>query len=279
MDASEFIQRLTSFDPLAPVCYQVLACQAIENAAVMDTDAKTATARMVAVERERIVSHLGWLALFGRQTSFDWLLRRTTSLQRDFLNADIKQIASLKVAVSGLGKRLRRTPILKSRTTGIGRLSADLDMIMLGPVARASGINNDVRCNSKIYNDIGFEAASGTGGDVRARLQLRLDEISQSLALIEKAGRLSGSLNVALDVSVAQNIEKVSGPGEAVIETPRGSAHLQLSMENGHVISAQLQTPSTSHLGLIEKLTEQQELGDALVAIGSLDLSPWEIRP
>jgi len=277
-DADQFIHRLAHLDPLAPVCYSVLACLAIENAAVMDADIKTATTRIAAVEQERIISHLGWLALFGQQTGFDWLLKRATSIQQDFLSADIKQLAGLQRAVSDLSTRLRRTPLLKSRTVGIGRLTIDNDAKLFGPIARASGIHQDERDHNSLYRDLGFLPASGKDGDVRARLQLRLDEICHSLALIERAGGFTDLSGISLNRDVAQNIEKVSGSGEAVIETPRGSAQLQLVMERGKVVSAQLQTPSTSHLALIETLTAQQELGDALVTIGSLDLSPWEIR-
>ncbi|HEC28936.1 MAG TPA: hypothetical protein ENI65_05030 [Gammaproteobacteria bacterium] len=278
MDINKFTERLAKLEPLAPVCYQVLACLAIENAGGLDIDTEIARARAIAVERERIVSHLGWLALFGRQTGFDWLLRRATSLQQDFLHADIKQIVALKAAILDLSGRLQHTPLLKSRTTGIGRLGADTDKILFGPVARASGINNDVRNNDKIYGDLGFTPAGGKDGDVRARLQLRVDEIGHSLALIEKAGITIDSAMSACHVFATNNIDEASGDGEAVIETPRGLARLQLGLENGRVKTVQLATPSTFHLGLIEKLTAQQELGDALVTVGSLDLSPWEIR-
>ncbi len=278
MDINKFTERLAKLEPLAPVCYQVLACLAIENAGGLDIDTEIARARAIAVERERIVSHLGWLALFGRQTGFDWLLRRATSLQQDFLHADIKQIVALKAAILDLSGRLQHTPLLKSRTTGIGRLGADTDKILFGPVARASGINNDVRNNDKIYGGLGFTPAGGKDGDVRARLQLRVDEIGHSLALIEKAGITIDSAMSACHVFATNNIDEASGDGEAVIETPRGLARLQLGLENGRVKTVQLATPSTFHLGLIEKLTAQQELGDALVTVGSLDLSPWEIR-
>ncbi|NOY72072.1 MAG: Ni Fe-hydrogenase III large subunit, partial [Gammaproteobacteria bacterium] len=74
------------------------------------------------------------------------------------------------------------------------------------------------------------------------------------------------------------NIDELSGTGKSQIETPRGQASLQLSMDKGFITSVQLKTPSSHHFALIDSLTEQQELGDALIAVGSLDLSPWEIR-
>jgi len=89
--------------------------------------------------------------------------------------------------------------------------------------------------------------------------------------LIEAAG--------AIELPALLPVGEASGTGDATVETPRGAARLQLTLKKGQVIAAQLETPSTPHLDLIDPLTEQQELGDALVAVGSLDLSPWSSQP
>jgi Ni,Fe-hydrogenase III large subunit len=62
-----------------------------------------------------------------------------------------------------------------------------------------------------------------------------------------------------------------------VVETPRGEARLQLTLDNGRVSDARLDTPSTHHLDWVAQLLERQELGDGLTAVASLDLSPWEV--
>ncbi|GBE08764.1 formate hydrogenlyase subunit 5 precursor [bacterium BMS3Abin11] len=268
MDAKSFIARLTSFEPLAPVAYQYLACRALESAADMEVPADTACARIGALERQRITSHLGWLALFGQQTGFDWLMRRSTSLQLKCQHADLEQILALKPAIQTLARRLHRTPLLKPRTVGIGRIAPDAELC--GPIARAAGKNHDARSTDRTYTSLGFSPANRKGGDAYARLYLRLDEIIHSLMLVEAAG--------AIELPIPANIGEASGTGKAEVETPRGLAKLQLTLEMGKVTTAQLDTPSTHHLTLIEPLIEQQELGDALVAVGSLDLSPWEIR-
>ena len=268
MNATDFVEQLAGMDPLAPVAYRLLACRALENTAGTEAPDNTARARIGALERERIASHLGWLALFGQQTGFDWLMRRAASLQLKFQHAELKQIVALKPAIQALAKRLQRTPLLKARTAGIGRLAPDA--ALCGPVARAAGVGNDTRSTDKTCTALGFTTVSRKEGDALARLQVRLDEIVHSLALIEMAG--------AIELPVVGNTGEVSATGEAVVETPRGMARLQLTLERGQVTAAQLETPSTHHLTLIDPFIEQQELGDALVAVGSLDLSPWEVR-
>jgi len=272
--ANEFIEKLTALNPLTPNSYRLLACLAIENAAGINIDNSAEKIRLVALEKERIVSHLSWFTLFAEQTGFDWLAQRASSLQQLFMQADIKQIIQLKKTFHHLRKRLQRTPLLKSRTKNIAPLLVDTNTILYGPVARASGIRNDSRSKNKLYTELGFTTLIRLSGDARARLQLRLDEIKQSIELIEKANVAMVSANKVHTVSV----DTISGQGQATIETPRGQASLQITLENGLVASAQLETPSTQHMTLVSQLTDQQELGDALVAVGSLDLSPWEIH-
>jgi len=267
-DIVNFIQQITRFGPLSPVAFQLLACQALENAAGLEISANVASARIGALEQERIANHLGWLTLFAQQTGFNWLQRRAASLQLKFCLADMQQIATLAADIQSLIKRLGKTPLLKSRTVGIGKLASDSNL--RGPVARASGVANDVRSTDKNYIALGFEAVSQTQGDAYARLQVRLAEIIHSLKLIQVSG--------AIERPTPVDTGKISATGEASVETPRGMAHLELTLQKGQVIAARLETPSTYHLDLIKPLTEQQALADALVAIGSLDLSPWEVQ-
>jgi len=265
--AHQLVEQLTNREPLAPVACRLLACQAVERAAGMAISTSTARARIGALERERIASHLNWLTLFAEQTGFDWLRRQATRLQLQCRQAGVAQLAVLKPALQALTRRLQRTPLIKSRLHGIGTLAASSDLC--GPVARASGLAEDARQGDPAYAALGFEILTRQAGDALARLQLRLAEILHSLALIEAAGRIEPP-------SLA-DIGPASGNGEAVVETPRGRARLRLTLEQGRVTAAQLETPSTRHREQIEAMVEQQALGDALVAVGSLDLSPWEM--
>ncbi len=268
IDSGSFVKRLGNFEPLTPVTYQLLACRALENAAGVEITTESTRARIGALERERITSHLGWLALFGQQTGFDWLMKRATSLQFKSQHADLNQIKALKPAIDALIKRLQRTPLLKARTVNIGRIAAN--SALCGPIARAAGMSDDTRSSDEAFTSLGFTAANRENGDVHARLHLRLDELVHSIMLTEAAG--------AIECPSLSNIGEASGSGVATVETPRGEASLKLTLEMGKVVAAQLETPSTRHFKLIKPLIDQQELGDALVAVGSLDLSPWEIR-
>ncbi len=267
----DFIAHLVKIMPHAPVSYGFLAISALENAAGTTVNTDTARGRAAALERERIASHLSWLADFGTQTGYRWLATRAAALQIEVQVADAGQIAALNPAMTALIGRLQRAPLMRMRLKGNARLNDSADAA--GPLARALGRNEDVRSDDEIFSALGFSPASQTGGDALARLQLRCNEIEQSLKLIAAAGVITAPKME----DIGKLTGKLTSKGEAAIETPRGAAKLRLAVKKGKVVSAELDTPSTRHVGLIEDLTAQQELGDALAAINSLDLSPWEI--
>lgn len=268
MTPDAFAARLSGLIPFAPVSYALLACRAIEAAASIEVPDGTARGRVVALERERIASHLNWLALFGHQNGLEDLAMRAASLQLAIARADVATIKERGPTLRALCDRVRRMPLLRTRLSGVGRL-ADADDLR-GPVLRASGRLADGRSDDPASVALGFAPVSATGGDALGRLRQRLDEIEQSLALIAEAGSVAAP--------VLAETGAVSGQGAATIETPRGAGTLKVTLEVGRVTAAEIGSPSVRHLTLIPALCDQQELGDALVAIGSLDLCPWEAR-
>ena len=140
---------------------------------------------------------------------------------------------------------------------------------MSGPVARAAGIARDARSDNPVYAALGFAVLTGADGDALARLTQRCGEILQSLELIARAGVIA--------MPEPHAIGAASGAGEAVVETPRGPARLNLTLHKGAVTQAEIETPGAAGIALIAPVATGQELGDALTGIGSLDISPWEV--
>ena len=262
-----FADAVAALSPLSPVAYRELACRALEQAAGKSVAAETTRARAAAVERERVASHLGWLAGFGTQSGFGWLENRASALQLQMRGATIAEIAELTPVITTLLRRVQRTPLLKAKLKGIGQLSGH--ETPTGPVARAGGISRDARGDNPVYAALNFAVVTTAGGDALARLTQRCGEIAQSLELISRAD--------AIVMPQAQGIGAASGKGEAIVETPRGAARLSLTLQNGKVTVADISTPTAAHIALISTVAEAREIGDALTAIGSLDISPWEV--
>ncbi len=261
-----FVDHIAARSPLSPVAYRELACRALEQAAGQSVAPDTASARAAAVERERIVSHLGWLAGFGAQSGFGWLEARATALQHKLREATVAEIAAQAPKIATLLRRLHHAPLLHARLMGIGRLAGD--DTPPGPAARASGRATDARSDDPAYTALGFAMLTGTGGDALARLTQRTGEIAQSLDLIARAG--------AIEMPMPPANGTTSGEGAAVVETPRGPARLRLTLTGGKVTHAEIGTPTAAHVALVAAVADGQELGDALTGVASLDISPWE---
>lgn len=252
-------ERAARLDPLSPLCYRLLARRAVEGALYLGSG------WIQALERERAGSHLSWLAGFGHLLGYAWLSRRAGELQLAVQRGE--EMPGLRTAARSLSRQVERTPLLRRKLSGVGEATT-LESVA-GPVARAAGIGGDARAGDGGYAALGFEPVLGHGNDALARLRLRLAEIEQSLALVERAAA-EGAENESSG-------SETSGPvvGEATIETPRGAAALSVGLEDGELVRAELRTPSDPHLRLVEGVTLQRELGDALVGVASLDLSPW----
>ena len=133
------------------------------------------------------------------------------------------------------------TQALGWSTKGVGRVGADkLVGLGLGPIARASGLAEDVRAEDEVYRDLGFEPIVQTGGDAAARWRQRLAEASQSLALAARAG------------------DRLTAPG-GVVESPHGRLERTTS-------------PADRLLPLLPGLLQDMEWGDAVTTLVSLDL-------
>ncbi|QIN85279.1 hypothetical protein GBA63_18905 [Rubrobacter tropicus] len=263
----EFVERFAELDPLAPVSYRLLAMRAVESATGVKPADEVTLARVGALERERAVSHLNWMAGFGYLIGYSWLAKRAEVLQLALLRTGNEGTARISTEVRRLVRRLERTPLLRRKLDGVG-VVPDLDGAS-GPVARADGRSIDARVGEDAYRSLGFEPVVVEGGDALARLRVRLAETERSLQLVEKVGGASASGAVPENAS--------AGRGEATLETPRGAATLAVTLESGEVVVVELHTPSTGHIELIGPVTEQRELGDALTGVASLDLSPWEV--
>ncbi|CAN5676543.1 hypothetical protein BH20ACT11_BH20ACT11_06960 [soil metagenome] len=261
----EMMRRL---DPLSTLSYRLLAYRALEAVVGKEVDEESTLARVAVQERERAASHLSWLAGFAHVIGYEWLARRAGEIQLAVQTAEAGEISELLRQARMLARRVERTPLLRRRPSGIGELSEPRDGA--GPVARGSGSQKDTRTSEESYVALGFEPVVREGGDALDRLRLRLAEIEQSLTLIESAGHHASG--VAFPEA---DTEGSSGSGEATVETPRGVASLRITLEGGEIRETKLQVPSEAHLRLVEEVTLQREVGDALVGVASLDLSPW----
>jgi len=268
--AASFPNRLALLDPQTPVAYRVLASRALEHAAAVEPDGAMERHRVGALERERAVSHLSWLADFAALLGDRWLAGRAEELQCALMRAaDERSVSRVGREIIAFVRRVEHTPFLRVRLDGIGYDPSHAQERIGGPFARAGGLSVDARLDEPIYRDLGFAPVLHDGNDAWARLQVRLGELTQSMGLTRAVGTATLPNPPALTIG--------SGKGEATVETPRGPATLHIVLQDGRVTEAHLDPPSALLVTLVPGMAEGRELADALIGISSLDLSPWEV--
>lgn len=186
------------------------------------------------LELARARDHLRWLADALHAQGLPALGLRTLRL------ASAVQPGQGRI-VEGLRGVVERSQVLRWSVAGVGRTGrGELGGLGAGPIARATGLAEDLRLEDPIYLALGFKPILGEGGDAASRWRLRLGEAAQSLELAARAGPA-----------------RTGQVGR--VESPRG----RLEPASG---------PSERLLTIIPELLRETEWGDAVATLVSLDL-------
>jgi NADH-quinone oxidoreductase subunit D len=215
--------RLGRLDPLASTAYRILAWRALEQVSGSEPDEREMRRRIAALERERAASHLTWLGRFGFLLGDRWLAHEPSACARAIRSADHARAAGdVRDRIATLLGRVRRTPLVRQRLQGVGRIEPESAQNLRGPVARACGRTDDTRQDDPSYKAVGFAPVVEEGCDACARLSVRLAEIEQSLELIRATG---------VDVPSPVNVHLIGGVavGHELADGLLGIASLDLS--------------------------------------------------
>jgi NADH-quinone oxidoreductase subunit D len=92
-----------------------------------------------------------------------------------------------------------------------------------GPVARASGVDLDLRRDDPYLPYPAFEVPSASEGDARARIRMLVDELAPSIGLVAwAAGQLTGSTGAPVDVRLPKVVRVPEGSTYTWTENPTG---------------------------------------------------------
>jgi NADH-quinone oxidoreductase subunit D len=200
---------------------------------------------------------------------------------------------------------LTHNPIWVNRTKGVGYMSAE-DAIALGatgPTARASGVDVDWRRDDPYsgYEHFNFKVPVSNDGDVYARYVVRVEEMRQSISMVQQAlaGMPEGPIKTDAPKVVLPDREKMKTEMESLIyhfkiitegfRVPEGEVYQAVESPRGemgyYVVSdgtskpyrVHMRSPSYANLQALPIMCEGHLIADVVAAIGSIDIVLGEI--
>lgn len=308
---AQFLPNPSRIDYLGAMMYCHAHVAAVERAARIAVPPRAEYIRVITSELNRISSHLVWFGAFlldlggftpllyafdDREKILDLLEALTGSrltycyyrfggvlndVDDDFVRGAREIVRYMRPRLAMYDKLVTRNVILEKRLIGIGLIDADMCRRYgaTGPVIRGAGVPYDVRkCEPySAYPDFQFDIPIHPEGDCMARYLVRMQEIEQSLRIIEQAlDRLpDGPIQ---SPGVPRMLKPPAGDYAFAVEAARGR-FLVRTVSNGTntPYRMRLRSPSFSNLSLFEEASRGMMLADALAFLGSLDLVIPEI--
>ena len=201
-------------------------------------------------------------------------------LPADFSTRMHRLMEQLNQGIAECDELLSQNEMFLARTKGIGAVSAEdaLDFGITGPALRASGVPEDVRISEpySIYDRFDFGIPVGTYGDCWDRYYVRMEEMRQSMRIIEQA------IAQMEDGPITANVRRIARPpkGEVYVrtESPRGDfAVFLVSDGTDKPYRVKVRAPSFANLQAFKHMLRDAYVADAVVILGSIDIILGEV--
>ncbi|MCY0868463.1 MAG: NADH-quinone oxidoreductase subunit C [Desulfurococcus sp.] len=278
-------------------CYAL----AVEKAAGLEVPERAQFIRSIILEIERLHSHLLWLGVLFHTLGYDagfmhmWRIREKIMVLAEMLTGSrktygVNMIGGVRKDISEEKKRkvtetlrelsgeFQRTveaalsmPQIKRRLTGTGVLPREwaVKLGVEGPVARASGVNRDARRDLPYaaYKHTSFKVPVYTEGDNMARVLVRVDEVLESISIVDQLLDMLPGGPVIL--------EKYEIPegrvGVQVVEAPRGGDVHYVVTGRGRPYRWRVRAPTYSNIPALKIMLAGELLADVPLTIASID--------
>ncbi|MBI2760078.1 MAG: NADH-quinone oxidoreductase subunit D [Chloroflexi bacterium] len=190
-------------------------------------------------------------------------------------------IKQLRVGVSDFEGLLTENEVFLSRTRNVGVISAEkaIDYGLTGPMLRASGVAWDLRREEpySVYPRLDFNIPIGENGDCWDRYRVRLEEIKESLKIVEQCLEMIPAGPIMPD-KMPRMLRLPAGEIYVRTENPRGEYGIYLVSKGGNKpYRLKMRSPCFCNLSALKEMTIGEYVADAVAIIGALDLVMCEV--
>jgi len=283
--------------------HSVAYVQAVEYAAAIRAPARAEYIRTIMLEIERLHSHLLWVGLACHLVGFDtlfmqsWRIREPVMWMAEKITGNRKTYGLCQVG----GVRWDITPEIRGelralldklegewipvvaavvkdkniqkRTRDVGVADKDYckEMGLVGPVARAAGVDIDCRRDHPYaaYDRVDFDVITHDTSDVWGRVVVRAKEVFEAIRIIRQCLDKMEPGPLQLEITEELPVGRI---GVSSIEAPRGeSHHFVITGENNKPRRWRVRAPTYQNLQGVPGMIKDQMIADMTISLGSID--------
>jgi NADH-quinone oxidoreductase subunit D len=269
--------------------------------------------RVICAELNRVASHMMFLGAYGTDiglfgTSFTYGFREREQIQRffeeltgerimynyfrvggvawevqnNFVEKTRRLVRKIREGVKDLDGLMTKNEVFIARTRDVGVISPEKAVAygMSGPMLRATGLPWDLRKTEpySIYDRFDFDIPVGTNGDCYDRYTVRLEEVHQSLRIVEQALDQMPTSGPIMPVKMPRMLRIPASECYMRTENPRGEYGIYLISKGGnHPYRLKMRSPSFCNLMALKEMTVGEYVADAVVILGSMDIVLCEV--
>ena len=177
---------------------------------------------------------------------------------------------------------LMSNEILMARTQGVGVVTREqaINAGISGPMARASGVNYDLRKVDKygIYDRFSFRVPLGEHGDVYDRYMLRVLEMRESIEILKQAIRDLPEGPIMDPNTKIRGFRPKAGEAYGRIEGPKCELGFYLISDGSpNPYRYRVRPPTLINLTLLEDMCLGHNVADIVIILGSIDIVLGEV--
>ncbi len=314
-----FIQIIYLLERVCGICsvsHPIAYCLAVENAAQIEVPARAKYIRTIIGEFERLHSHLLWTGVAAHEIGFDTLFYYTWNIREKVMDS-LEKITGNRVnyamlTIGGVRRDITEElyPVVqetidyysdlfgraaetllddmsvKLRCQGTGILTEEeaVSLCAVGPTARASGVEKDVRVDYPVNaypdmewlrpvtpRDLGREPV----GDIFDRIVVRVLEIKQSIQIISHCLENMPQGPIAFEPNankLINHLKKLKCEGLGRYEAPRGEvSHYDILDNNQGPVCMKVKAPTYSNILSWVPMFRNAEVADIPIIMSSID--------